>query len=90
MPVDNDSLHHPLKGRIRVCSEQPRQLCLHLSGNPISAATAHGQSGLGIYAGGFLEAVYTGSNLNKQQLTGIVTGDGSDAAFNNTQGFYGV
>ena len=56
----------------------------------INQASAHGQSGLGIFADGFLEAVYVGTDLDKDQLLAMVSGDASSAVMNNTQGFYGV
>lgn len=56
----------------------------------VRTATAHGQSGIGIYAGGFLEALYTGDDLTAAQLSGMVSGDASAAVMANTQGFYGV
>ena len=46
-------------------------------------ASAHGLSGLGIYADGRLEALYTGSNLNLEQLASITSGDASEAVMNN-------
>ena len=45
--------------------------------------TARGVSGMGIYAKGTLEAVYTGGNLSIGQLTQMTSGDGSTAAMNN-------
>ena len=56
----------------------------------INQASAHGLSGLGIYASGYLEAVYTGNNLTGDQLLALVSGDASSAVMQNTQGFYGV
>ena len=46
-------------------------------------ASAHGLSGLGIFADGSLEALYTGSSLNLEQLASITTGDASEAVMNN-------
>ena len=45
--------------------------------------TARGVSGIGIYAKGTLEAVYTGGNLSIGQITQMTSGDGSTAAMNN-------
>ncbi|QNI85076.1 hemolysin-type calcium-binding repeat family protein [Synechococcus sp. PROS-7-1] len=56
----------------------------------VRSASAHGQQGLGIFASGYLEAVYTGDDLNSQQLLGMLSGDNSSAVMANTQGFYGV
>ena len=38
-------------------------------------ATAHGVSGIGIYGGGALEAVYTGGDLSIDQIRSMTTGD---------------
>ena len=46
-------------------------------------ATAHGVQGIGIYADGALEAVYTGGNLSTEQLQSMTTGDNSEAVMNN-------
>ena len=54
----------------------------------VSQASAHGLEGLGIFADGFLEALYIGNDLNLEQLLGQVDGDASEAVMNNTQGFY--
>jgi len=54
-----------------------------------SAATAHGLSGIGIYAGGALEALYIGSNLSVPQITAMTTGDGSTVAMTNQISSYG-
>ena len=48
-----------------------------------SEATAHGLSGIGIFAKGSLEALYTGGDLSITQLTGMTSGDSSQAALNN-------
>ena len=48
-----------------------------------SEATAHGLSGIGIFARGSLEALYTGGDLSITQLTGMTSGDSSQAALNN-------
>ena len=56
----------------------------------ISSASAHGLSGLGIYASGFLEALYTGKNITADQLSTMISGDASTAVMNNSQGFYGT
>ena len=37
--------------------------------------TARGVSGIGIYAGGSLEAVYTGGNLNIGEITQMTSGE---------------
>ena len=39
--------------------------------------------GIGIYAKGTLEAVYTGNNLGKDDLERVTSGDGSAIAMNN-------
>ena len=46
-------------------------------------ASAHGVNGIGIYADGALEAVYTGSNLSMEQLQSMTSGDNSDAVMAN-------
>ena len=53
-------------------------------------ASAHGLSGIGIYANGFLEALYTGTNLSTSQLSRITSGDASEAAMNNAISSYGI
>ncbi|WP_115133024.1 hypothetical protein [Synechococcus sp. N26] len=45
--------------------------------------TARGVTGIGIYAKGTLEAVYTGGNLSTSQIQNMTTGDGSTTAMNN-------
>lgn len=52
-------------------------------------ATAHGLSGIGIFARGALEALYTGSNLSMSQISLITTGDASEAAMNHQIWSYG-
>jgi len=54
-----------------------------------AGATAHGVSGIGIYAKGALEALYTGGDLSVAQLTAMTSGDGSAAALNNQVSSYG-
>jgi len=54
-----------------------------------TGATAHGVSGIGIYAKGALEALYTGGDLSVAQLTAMTSGDGSAAALNNQVSSYG-
>ncbi len=51
-------------------------------------ASAHGVSGVGIYANGALEAVYTGGDLSVNQIQSMTTGDGSATAMNNQQWSY--
>ena len=46
-------------------------------------ASIHGLSGVGIFADGAIEAIYTGGDLSAQQLQSMTTGDSSDAAMNN-------
>ena len=53
-------------------------------------ASAHGLNGIGIYANGFLEALYTGTNLSTSQLSRITSGDASEAAMNNAISSYGI
>ncbi|MCP9924793.1 M10 family metallopeptidase [Synechococcus lacustris C3-12m-Tous] len=53
-------------------------------------ASAHGLSGIGIYANGFLEALYIGTNLSTSQLSQITSGDASEAAMNNAISSYGI
>ena len=55
-----------------------------------SGATAHGVSGIGIYAKGALEALYIGGNLSASQISGMTTGDASAAAMSNSIDSYGV
>lgn len=47
-------------------------------------------SGLGITAGGALEAIYTGGNLTIAQLAGIVSGDDSAAVLKTPRGSTGA
>lgn len=54
--------------------------------NPITSAVL---TGVAIFAAGKLEALYTGGDLSLLQIQAITTGDGSAAAINNTQGYYG-
>jgi len=54
-----------------------------------AGATAHGVSGIGIYAAGALEALYTGGDLSVAQLTAMTSGDGSAAAMANQVSSYG-
>jgi subtilisin-like proprotein convertase family protein len=56
----------------------------------ISNSTAHGLSGIGIYAKGALEALYTGDNLSVAQITAMTSGDGSAAAMANQISSYGL
>jgi Ca2+-binding RTX toxin-like protein len=46
-------------------------------------SSAHGLDGIGIYADGALEALYTGGNLSVEQMQTMTSGDNSDAAMNN-------
>jgi serralysin len=55
-----------------------------------SGATAHGVSGIGIYAKGALEALYIGGNLSASQISGMTTGDASATAMSNSIDSYGV
>lgn len=55
--------------------------------NPITSELL---SGIAIFAAGKLEALYTGGDLTLAQIQSITTGDGSAAAINNTQGYYGI
>ena len=50
--------------------------------------TARGAIGIGIYAKGALEAVYTGENLSLGQITRMTSGDGSSDAINNLMWSY--
>ena len=54
----------------------------------VAQASAHGLNGLGIFADGVLEAVYTGGDRSVEQLLAQVDGDASDAVMANSQGFY--
>ena len=54
----------------------------------IDNVTARGVTGIGIYAKGTLEAVYTGGNLSTSQIQNMTTGDGSTAAMNNQMWSY--
>ena len=54
-----------------------------------AGATAHGVSGIGIYAKGALEGLYTGGDLSVAQITAMTTGDGSAAALANQVSSYG-
>jgi len=51
-------------------------------------ASAHGVSGIGIYAKGALEALYTGGDLSLGQIQSMTSGDSSLAAMNNTINSY--
>ena len=46
-------------------------------------ASAHGVQGVGIFADGILEAVYTGGDMSSDQLSSMTTGDASQAVMNN-------
>ena len=46
-------------------------------------ASVHGLSGVGIFADGILEALYTGGDLNSDQLGAITTRDASELVLNN-------
>ncbi|QNI46810.1 hypothetical protein [Synechococcus sp. A15-60] len=46
-------------------------------------ASVHGLSGVGIFADGILEALYTGGDLNSDQLSAMTSGDASEAILNN-------
>ena len=48
-------------------------------------ASAHRVSGVGIYANGALEAVYTGDDLSAGQIQNMTTDDDSATAMNNQQ-----
>ena len=50
--------------------------------------TARGVSGIGIYAKGTLEAVYTGGDLSIGQITQMTSGDGSELAMANQMWSY--
>ena len=54
-----------------------------------SGASAHGISGIGIYAKGALEALYIGSDLSVAQIQAMTTGDASSAALRNNINSYG-
>ena len=47
-----------------------------------------GLTGVGIYAKGILEALYTGGDLNASQIKSMTTGDASAAAMNNQMWSY--
>ena len=51
--------------------------------------SAHGISGIGIFAGDSLEALYTGGDLSVDQIRAMTSGDVSAAALNNTLSIYG-
>jgi len=50
--------------------------------------SAHGANGIGIYAKGTLEALYTGENLSLSQVQSMTTGDASALAMNNQMWSY--
>ena len=54
----------------------------------VDNVTARGVTGIGIYAKGTLEAVYTGGNLSTSQIQNMTTGDGSTTAMNNQMWSY--
>jgi len=54
-----------------------------------AGASAHGVTGVGIYAKGALEALYVGGDLSVSQLTTMVSGDSSIPAMNNQISSYG-
>ena len=45
--------------------------------------SARGVTGIGIYATGTLEAIYTGDNLSANQIQNMISGDASVSAMNN-------
>lgn len=47
-------------------------------------------TGIAIFAAGKLEALYTGGDLNADQLASITTGDASAAVLDNSKTFYGT
>ena len=47
-------------------------------------------SGIAIFAAGYLEALYVHGQLTVDQIAALVSGDDSQAAINNEQGFYGL
>ena len=51
--------------------------------------SAHGLSGIGIFVGDVLEALYTGGDLSIDQIRTMTSGDASTAAMNNTLSGYG-
>ena len=48
-----------------------------------------GKSGIGIFAAGYLEAVYLGEDLTLEQIQSMTTGDNSTKAISNTMERYG-
>ena len=54
-----------------------------------AGASAHGVSGIGIYAKGALEAVYTGGDLTVAQIQKMSSGDASATAMSNSIDNYG-
>ena len=46
-------------------------------------ASVHGLAGIGIFADGILEALYTGGDMNSDQLAALTSGDVSEAVLNN-------
>ena len=54
----------------------------------VDNVTARGVTGIGIYAKGTLEAVYTGGDLSTSQIQNMTTGDGSTTAMNNQMWSY--
>ena len=54
----------------------------------VDNVTARGVTGIGIYAKGTLEAVYTGGNLSTSQIQNMTTGDGTTTAMNNQMWSY--
>ena len=53
-----------------------------------SITSQHGVTGIGIYAKGTLEAVYTGGNLSTSQIQYMTTGDAPTTAMNNQMWSY--
>ena len=50
---------------------------------------SNGKSGIGIFAAGYLEAVYLGEDLTLEQIQSMTTGDNSAKAISNTMERYG-
>ena len=55
----------------------------HTSNIQLANANAHGLAGIGIFANGALEALYTGNTLGFNELRPMISGDDSSAAMNH-------
>lgn len=69
--------------RIRILGVSTQDLSFSID------VTAKGFTGIGIYGGGFLEALYIGDDLTLSQIASMTSGDASPAAMANEISSYG-